>query len=131
MLQKIDHIGIAVKDLKETLENYKNLFGLEPSFVETVEDQGVRTAGFSLGESTVEFLEPTAEDSPIAKFINQRGAGIHHIAYRVENLEEVLEELEKKNVKLIDKKPRMGAEGKKIAFIHPKSTGGILIELCE
>lgn len=131
MLKKIDHIGIAVDSLTEAIENYKELFNIAPSFVETVENQRVKTAGFTVGESTVELLQATDNESPIAKFISKKGTGIHHIAYRVENLEKTLSELKEKNIILIDEKPRQGANGKKIAFIHPKSTGGVLIELCE
>ena len=131
MLKKIDHIGIAVEDLDNAIQTYNTIFNIKPSFIETVEEQRVKTAGFTVGESTVEFLQATDEESPIAKFISKKGAGIHHIAYRVENLEKTLNELKEKKIRLIDEKPRQGADGKKIAFIHPKSTGGVLIELCE
>ena len=131
MLDKIDHIGIAVENLDEAVENYKMIFGVDPSFLEDVADQKVKTAGFIVGNSTIEFLQAADNDSPIAKYVNKNGSGIHHIAYRVENLEQTLSELKKKNVRLIDEVPRMGANGKKIAFIHPKSTNGVLVELCE
>ncbi len=131
MLKKIDHIGIAVEDLDNAIQTYNTIFNIKPSFIETVEEQRVKTAGFTVGESTVELLQATDEESPIAKFISKKGAGIHHIAYRVENLEKTLNELKEKKIRLIDEKPRQGADGKKIAFIHPKSTGGVLIELCE
>jgi methylmalonyl-CoA/ethylmalonyl-CoA epimerase len=131
MLDKIDHIGIAVENLEEAIENYRALFGIEPDFREEVSGQKVTTAGFKVGEAVVEFLEPTAVDSPIAEFVNNNGSALHHIAYRVENLERTLSELKRKNILLIDETPRIGAGGKKIAFIHPKSTNGILIELCE
>jgi methylmalonyl-CoA epimerase len=131
VLDKIDHIGIAVENLDEAVENYKMIFGVDPSFLEDVADQKVKTAGFIVGNSTIEFLQAADNDSPIAKYVNKNGSGIHHIAYRVENLEQTLSELKKKNVRLIDEVPRMGANGKKIAFIHPKSTNGVLVELCE
>lgn len=131
MLNKIDHIGIAVEDLNEAIETYKIIFGIKPDFVETVIDQKVKTAIFNIGESTIEFLQATDSDSPVAKYMKKKGAGIHHIAYRVENLQQTLDDLKKKNIQLIDEQPRNGADGKKIAFIHPKSTNGILIELCE
>jgi len=131
MLKAIDHIGIAVEDLDDVIQTYNTIFNIKPSFIETVEEQRVKTAGFTVGESTVELLQATDEESPIAKFISKKGAGIHHIAYRVENLEKTLNELKEKKIRLIDEKPRQGADGKKIAFIHPKSTGGVLIELCE
>ena len=131
MLTKIDHIGIAVEDLNEAIETYKLIFGINPVFVEIVEEQKVKTAGFKVGDLTVEFLQAIESDSPVAKYVAKKGSGIHHIAYRVENLQQTLDELKKKNIRLIDEQPRNGAEGKKIAFIHPKSTNGILIELCE
>ncbi len=131
MLKKIDHIGIAVEDLSKAIENYETLFQIKPSFIERVEEQRVETAAFKIGESNVELLQATDNYSPIAKFIDKRGSGIHHIAYRVQNLEETLKELKEKGIRLIDEKPRQGAGGKKIAFIHPKSAGGVLIELCE
>jgi len=131
MLEKIDHIGIAVEDLEAVMETYREAFGLDPSFQEEVADQKVRVAGFDVGGSTIEYLEPTSPESPIARFLEKKGTGIHHMAYRVKNLEEVLKRLKEKGLRLIDEQPRDGAEGKKIAFVHPKSTNGILIELCE
>jgi methylmalonyl-CoA/ethylmalonyl-CoA epimerase len=131
MLKKIDHIGIAVTNLDEIKDTLSKAFDLLPEFEEEVTDQKVNVAGYHVGESTIEYLQPISQDSPIAKYLEKKGTGIHHIAYRVENLAETLRKLQKKGFRLIDELPRDGAEGKKIAFIHPKSTNGILIELCE
>jgi len=131
MLKQIDHIGIAVQDLQEVQETLNEAFDLQPAFTEEVQDQMVKVIGYHVGESTIEYLEATSPESPIARYINKRGSGLHHIAYRVENLPEALQRLKNKGFKLIDEKPRDGAEGKRIAFIHPKSSNGILIELCE
>lgn len=131
MLKKIDHIGIAVKDLQAVQETLQAAFNLQPAFYETVKDQMVNVMGYHIGETTIEYLEASAPESPVARYIEKRGSGLHHIAYRVENLSEVLQELKNKGFKLIDEQPRMGADGKRIAFIHPKSSNEILIELCE
>jgi len=130
-LNKIDHIGIAVPSLDEVKSIYETVFKLERHFEEAVEEQGVDTVGYELDGTNIEFLAPLNENSPIAKFIAKKGTGIHHIAYQVDNLEETLAELKEKNVRLVDEVPRIGAEGKRIAFIHPKSMGGVLIELSE
>ena len=131
MLEKIDHIGVATKDLAKTIEMYKEVFELDPVFAEEVAEQKVKVAGFKVGESTIEFLEPTSENSPIAKFLEKKGEGLHHMAIKVNNVEAMLAKLKDKGVRLIDDKPRIGAEGKLIAFIHPKSMNGILLELCQ
>ncbi|KAA3617548.1 MAG: methylmalonyl-CoA epimerase [Calditrichaeota bacterium] len=131
MLKKIDHIGIAVKDLNEIQETLLEGFDLSPEFSEHVKDQMVDVLGFHVGESTIEYLSPTSAESPIAKFIEKKGSGLHHIAYRVDNLQRTLDHLKNKGFRLIDESPRDGAEGKRIAFVHPKSSNGILIELCE
>lgn len=131
MLKKIDHIGVAVKDLKEIEQTLKEAFDLSPEFTEEVKDQLVDVLGYNIGDSTIEYLAAKSDNSPIAKFIEKRGPGLHHIAYRVENLEQTLLHLKNKGFQLIDEQPRNGADGKKIAFIHPKSSNGILIELCE
>ncbi len=131
MIKKIDHIGIAVKDLTETLKLYEGMLGLKAVDTEVVEEQKVKTAFLPIGDSEVELLESTAPDGPIAKFIDKNGQGVQHIAFRVDNLEQRLAELKEKGVRLIDEKPRRGAGGAKIAFLHPKSTYGVLIELCE
>ena len=131
MLKKIDHIGIAVPDLNEIRNTLSEAFDLLPEFEEEVTDQKIKAIGYHVGESTIEYLQPTSPNSPIAKFLDIKGSGIHHIAYRVDNLAETLKQLQNKGFQLIDEVPRDGAEGKKIAFVHPKSTNGILIELCE
>ena len=130
MLKKINHIGIAVKSIESGLAPYRAL-GLEPEGEEVVEEQKVKVVFLTVGESRIELLEPTSPDSPVAKFIEKKGEGIHHIAFQVENIEEALAQAEAQGLKLIDKKPRSGAHGTRIAFLHPKSTGGVLMELCE
>ena len=127
----IEHIGIAVKSIEEQLPYYENILGLKCYNIETVEDQKVKTAFFKVGNTKIELLEATSEDSTIAKFIEKRGEGVHHIAYATNNLDEALKEVESKGVRLIDKVGRPGAEGLTIAFLHPKSTGSVLTELCE
>ena len=128
---KIDHIGVAVKSIEEVAKVYTELLGLEMHGIEEVQDQKVKVAFIPVGESEFELLEATDPESSVAKFIEKRGEGIQHIALRVDDIEKALEELKQKGVKLIDEKPRYGAGGAKIAFIHPKSTNGVLIELCE
>ncbi len=128
---KIDHIGIAAKSIEQVAPFWNSILGLPNEGKETVEEQKVTTAFLPVGESEVEILESTAPDGAIAKFIEARGEGIQHIALRVENIEEALKELKEKGVRLIDEKPRRGAGGAKIAFIHPKSTNGVLLELSE
>ncbi len=130
MFKKIDHVGIAVKNLEEAIKVWEGL-GLKVDEIEEVPDQKVRTAIIHIGESRIELLEPTAEDSPIAKFIAKRGEGIHHIALGVDDIEKHLEELKEKGYRLIDEKPRIGAGGAKIAFVHPKAVTGVLLELCQ
>ena len=127
----IEHIGIAVKSIEEQLPYYEGVLGLKCYNIETVEDQKVKTAFFMVGETKIELLEPTSEESTIAKFIEKRGEGIHHIAYATKNVNEALKEMEEKGVRLIDREARGGAEGLRIAFLHPKSTGSVLTELCE
>ena len=130
---KIDHLGIAVNKIDEAKKLYHDILGLPFAGAETVAEQKVTTAFFPCGDSEVELLESTAPDGPIAKFIekNQGRGGIQHIAFRVDNLEKALEELKAKGVELIDQKPRKGAGGAKIAFLHPKATFGVLVELSE
>ncbi|MBW1982072.1 MAG: methylmalonyl-CoA epimerase [Deltaproteobacteria bacterium] len=128
---KIDHLGIAVNKIDEAKRLFHDILGLNFAGTETVVEQKVTTAFFPVGDSEVELLESTAADGPIAKYLEKRGEGIQHIAFRVENLEEALAELKKQGIRLIDEKPRVGAGGAKIAFLHPKSTHGVLIELCE
>lgn len=128
---KVDHIGVAVKSIEETRKLYQDILGLTHLGSETVEEQKVTTAFFPVGDTEVELLESTAPDGPIAKYLEKRGEGVQHVAFRVENIEEALEELKAKGVQLIDQKPRRGAGGAKIAFLHPKSTYGVLVELCQ
>jgi len=130
-LTHIEHIGIAVKNLEEAIKYYEDVLGLKCYAVEKVEDQKVKTAFFQIGETKVELLETTDPEGPIGKFIEKRGEGIHHLAFAVNNLPSALNELKEKEIKLIDVSPRRGAEGLDIAFIHPKSTYGVLTELCE
>lgn len=131
MIKKIDHIGIAVKSIEEASKFYKDVLGLEITGVEVVEEQKVKTAFISVGDSEIELLESTSDDGPIAKFIEKRGEGIQHIALQVDNIEKTLEELKQMGVNFIDELPRYGAGGAKIAFIHPKSANGVLLELCQ
>ena len=127
----IEHIGIAVRSIEEQLPYYEEILGLKCYNIETVEDQKVKTAFFKVGQTKIELLEPTSEDSTIAKFIENRGEGVHHIAYATNNIKKALTKAEEKGVQLIDKEPRKGAEGLNIAFLHPKSTGRVLTALCE
>lgn len=128
---KIDHLGIATNKIDEALKFWENALGLENVHTETVEEQKVRVAMLPIGETRIELLEPTSEDSLISKFLEKRGGGIHHIAVEVENIEESLAKLKSQGMRLIDEKPRIGAEGCLIAFVHPASSGGVLMELTQ
>jgi len=130
-LTHIEHIGIAVNSLDESIPYYEKVLGLSCYAVEEVKDQKVKTAFFRVGETKIELLESTDPEGPIAKFIEKRGQGIHHIAFAVKGIEKAITNAEQNGVKLIDEKPRRGAEGLDIAFLHPKSTFGVLTELCE
>ena len=131
-ISHIEHLGIAVKSLEEAIPYYENILGLKCYAVEEVADQKVKTAFFKVGQTKIELLEPTSEDSTIAKFIEKRGEGIHHLAFAIaDGVANALAEVEAKGVRLIDKAPRKGAEGLNIAFLHPKSTCSVLTELCE
>jgi methylmalonyl-CoA/ethylmalonyl-CoA epimerase len=130
-LSHIEHIGIAVKNLQEAIKMYESIFGLTCYKIEEIPDQKVRTAFFKIGQTKIELLESTDPQGPVGKFIEKKGEGVHHIAFAVENLAGALTEIEKKGIQLIDKLPRKGAEGFSIAFLHPKSTGSVLLELCE
>uniref|UniRef100_UPI004027B167 methylmalonyl-CoA epimerase n=1 Tax=Candidatus Limisoma sp. TaxID=3076476 RepID=UPI004027B167 len=131
-ISHIEHLGIAVKSLDEAIPYYENILGMKCYSIEEVADQKVKTAFFKVGQTKLELLEPTSDESPIAKFIEKRGEGIHHLAFAVEDgVANALAEMEDKGVRLIDKAPRKGAEGLNIAFIHPKSTHGVLTEFCE
>lgn len=131
MITKISHIGIAVKDLKSAKELYKKLFQSEPSEEEIVDEQKVKVAKFMVGESTIELLEATDPESPIAKFIEKRGEGIHHVAYESDKIQEDLNRLNNDGFELINKEPRVGSDNMLIAFIKPKSAGGVLTEVCQ
>lgn len=128
---KIDHLGIATKSIAESLKFWQDSLGLENVHTEVVEEQKVRVAMLPIGESRVELLEPTSDDSPISKFLEKRGGGIHHIAVEVENIEASLAKLKAEGARLIDETPRIGAEGCLIAFVHPATTGGVLLELTQ
>ena len=131
MLQKINHIGIAVQSLDETLPFYRD--GLKMPFcgIEEVADQKVRVAMLGIGESKIELLEPTSPDSPIAKFLDKNGPGIHHIAYEVDDVAQAIEQMIAEGARMVDQVPRDGAHGTRIAFVHPKSSHGVLTELCQ
>jgi methylmalonyl-CoA/ethylmalonyl-CoA epimerase len=128
---KVDHIGVAVKSLAEATRFYTEVLGLEVKGTESVPDQKVRVSFIPVQDTNIELLESTDPEGPIAKFIEARGEGIQHIALHVENIEEALEEMKKKGMRLIDQTPRKGARGIRIAFVHPKETKGVLLELCE
>ncbi len=127
----IEHIGIAVKNLDEAIALYEDVYGLECYAIEEVAEQKVKTAFFKVGQTKIELLESTDPEGPVGKFVEKKGAGVHHIAFAVEGLQKVLDIAAEKGVTLIDKTPRKGAEGLNIAFLHPKSTFGVLTELCE
>ncbi len=127
----IEHIGIAVADLKAAVKFYESILGVKCYNIEEIADQKVKTAFFKIGQTKIELLQSTDPEGPVGKFIEKKGEGIHHLAFAVENIEEHLSDAEKKGIKLIDSVPRKGAEGLDIAFLHPKSTSGVLIEFCE
>lgn len=130
-ISQIEHIGIAVKNLEESISLYEKVFGLKCYNIEEIKDQKVRTAFFKIGQTKIELLESTEPNGPIGKFIEKKGEGIHHIAFATNDLQKSLNDLKEKGIKLIDERPRAGAEGFNIAFLNPKSTNGVLIELCE
>ncbi|KYC51538.1 MAG: Glyoxalase/Bleomycin resistance protein/Dioxygenase superfamily protein [Candidatus Methanofastidiosum methylothiophilum] len=131
MIKKIDHIGIAVNSLEESLKFYEGALGLKVENIEEVSEQKVKVCFLNIGGVHFELLEPTSPDSTVAKSIEKRGEGIHHIAVLVENIDEAIKTMKEKEIKLIDEIPRKGAGGSKMAFVHPKSTHGILLELYE
>ncbi len=131
MIVGLDHIAIAVSQLDEALQIYEKILGLKLEKIRVVEDQKVRLAFLSAGETKIELLEPTTAESAVARFIEKRGEGIHHIALKVTDIEGFLKQLKEKGIVLVDEKPRVGAEGGKVAFLHPKSLKNVLIELCE
>jgi len=131
MIKNIAHIGVAVKSIEEALGIYRDILGLEVAGIEEVEEQKVRTAFIPVGGTEIELLESTDPDGPVGRFISRRGEGIHHIALDVEGIEGLLDRLRERGIRLIDERPRINIRGRKYAFIHPKSTAGVLIELCE
>ena len=131
MVKKVDHIGIAVKNLEETLKFYEGVLGLKCGGTEVIDEQKVKVAFLPIGDTEVELLESTDAEGPISRYIEKKGECIQHIAYRVDDIEKAIEEMKAKGIRMIDEKPRYGAGGAKIAFLHPKSTYGVLIELCE
>ncbi len=128
---KVEHIGIAVKKIEESNHLFSKLFNKEPYKKEAVVSEGVNTSFFAMGETKIELLEATSEDSPIAKFINKKGEGIHHIAYEVQDIYLEMKRLQKEGFTLINEEPNKGADNKMVCFLHPKDTNGVLIELCQ
>ena len=130
-ISHIEHIGIAVKNLDESIRFYEDVLGMKCYSVEEVADQKVRTAFFQVGDTKIELLESTDPEGPIGKYLEKKGEGVHHMAFAVKGIDNALAQLDEKGIRLIDKEPRKGAEGLDIAFLHPKSTQGVLMELCE
>jgi methylmalonyl-CoA/ethylmalonyl-CoA epimerase len=131
MFKKVEHIGIAVKNIQASNELFEKLFGKAHYKIESVESEGVSTSFFQVGETKIELLEATNENSPIAKFIEKRGEGIHHIAYEVDDILEEMKRLQAEGFELLNQEPKKGADNKLICFLHPKSTGGVLVEICQ
>jgi len=130
-IKKVDHIGVAVKNISEAARFYTDILGIKMTGTEIVADQKAKVSFLPVDDTNIELLESTEPDGPVAKFIESKGEGIHHIALHVENIEEALEFMKSKGVRLIDQKPRIGARGIRIAFVHPKETRGVLLELCQ
>ena len=131
MITGLAHIGIAVSDLDEALEVYEKILGLTVKNIKIIEEQKIKTAILLAGKIKIELMEPTDDEGPVAKFIKKKGEGVHHIAFTVTNLEDFLKKIKEKGIVLVDEKPKIGAEGYKMAFLHPKSTRNVLLELCE
>jgi methylmalonyl-CoA/ethylmalonyl-CoA epimerase len=131
MLNRIYHLGYAVEDIEATSRFYRENFGVEPGEPEMVEEQGIVAVMFRVGESMVELVQPTRPDSPVGRFLERHGEGVHHVAYEVDDLEAALRELRRNGVEIVDEEPRIGAGGTRMAFIHPKSAFGVLTELVE
>lgn len=131
MIKGLDHIGIAVKNLDDALEIFERILGFELEKIRVVEEQKVKIAFLQAGETKIELLEPTDKDGPVARFIEKRGEGIHHLAFTVSDIEASIQEAKDEGIRVVDEKPRLGAEGYKMAFLHPKSTKNVLVELCE
>lgn len=130
-LTQIDHVGIAVSDLDEAVENFRRTFGIEPTHRERMEDQGVEEVLFAVGESYVQLLGALGPETPVGRFLERRGPGVHHMAYRVESVADALDDLRAAGVPLVDEEPRAGSRGTRIAFVHPKGVGGVLVELVD
>jgi methylmalonyl-CoA/ethylmalonyl-CoA epimerase len=130
-LTQIDHVGIAVSDLDVAVEHYRRTFGVEPTHRERMDDQGVEEVLFAVGESYVQLLGALGPETPVGRFLERRGPGVHHVAYRVESVVDALEDLRAAGVALVDEEPRAGSRGTRIAFVHPKGVGGVLVELVE
>jgi methylmalonyl-CoA/ethylmalonyl-CoA epimerase len=131
VLTDVDHVGIAVKDLEAAVEHYRKAFGVEPTHRETVADQGVEEVLFKVGSSYIQLLAATGPDTPVGKFLEKRGEGVHHIGYRVDDIREVLTHLKELGTPLVDEEPRPGSRGTTVAFAHPKGFGGVLVELVQ
>ena len=131
MITGLEHIGIAVSDLDEALKVYEKILGLSVKKIKVVEEQKIKAALLLAGKIKIELMEPTDDEGPVARFIRKKGEGVHHIAFAVTNLEEFLKKIKEKGIILVDEKPKIGAEGYKMAFLHPKSTRNVLLELCE
>lgn len=130
-LTQIDHVGIAVADLEGSVEHYRSIFGVEPTHRERIDDQGVEEVLFAVGVSYIQLLGSLGSDTPVGRFLDTRGPGVHHVAYRVDDVADALDDLRANGVRLVDEAPRAGSRGTRIAFVHPKGTGGVLIELVE
>lgn len=131
MVEKIDHLGVAVNSIEQQLKYYKDVLNLELEKIEVVNSENVKVCFFKVGDTHIELLEPISEESPIKKFIDKKGEGIHHIAYKVKNIEEQILKLKSENITVLNEIPKIGAGGKKICFLHPKSSFGVLTELCQ
>lgn len=131
MFDRVDHVGIAVSDLEQSIAFYERTFGVKCSHRERVEEQGVEEAMFRVGGSWIQLLQPTGPDTPVGKFLARKGEGVHHVGYGVSDLNEALEQLKAEGVPLIDEKPRRGSRGAQVAFVHPKGVGGVLVELVQ
>ena len=131
MFNKVSHIGIAVKDLQASMDLFGRLFGKQPDHIEDVPDQKVKTAIFTLGTSSIELTQATDSSSPVTKFLEKRGEGVHHVSFVVDDIERELVRLKGAGFQLIDERPRVGADGYVVAFLHPQSTNGVLIEICQ
>jgi len=130
-LTQIDHVGIAVADLEGSVEHYRRIFGIEPTHRERIDDQGVEEVLFDVGASSIQLLGSLGADTPVGRFLDTRGPGVHHVAYRVDDVADALDDLRANGVRLVDEAPRAGSRGTRIAFVHPKGTGGVLVELVE